>query len=181
MEEARELTVVGINFVDFTSNSVALIMNNVRPQPLRIKLRRDRPEITEHVIETIRRMETNTSLYAAGGFAPMLVLLNLLPFLMEHVSLWGRTLALISIALLGGSGLVLVIYRAVYINMKRTKVEIFKSEALFPQFGINNKDELMLEAFESKAWSLIISLAFLAMPIGWVVMGWLVSLILLGK
>lgn len=155
--------------------------DTIRPQPLKITLKADSPEITDHVIQTIRRMETNTSLYAAGGFAPLLVLLNLLPFLMENVAPHGRYLAFLSMMLLGFSGLVLVIYRATYINIKRTKVEIFRTRSIYPQFGIINNQEMTLIAFESKVWGLLVTLAFLAMPIGWLVMAWLVSLLLLGK
>lgn len=116
------------------------------------------------IIDTIRRMETNTTLYAAGAFAPALILLNQLQFLTQAASQSERYLALFAMLILGFSGLVMVIYRAFYINLKRTSVEFLLAKSI--EGGRFN-----LHIFESKVWRVILTLAFLAMPVGWFLVG----------
>ncbi|MGB0908078.1 MAG: hypothetical protein ACPGVT_11335 [Maricaulaceae bacterium] len=167
MEEAREFA--------------ALDMEGKSTGALEVTLHEGRPEITNHVIETIRRMEVNTSLYAAGSFAPMLVLLNLTPFFYEHVEYIEKQLAVAAICILGFSGIIFVIYRALYINFKRTQVEVFRAGVVYERFDVDSTEEFTLTVFESLKWKIAIRFAFLAMLIGWIIMALLVVKVLLGS
>jgi len=165
MEKTREFTVVKKEFLG----------------TIRVQLHRTDTDTTDHVINTIRRMETNTTLYAAGGFAPLLVLLNQLPFITENLSSFGKKLTLISMALFAISGVILVLYRAVYANIKRTKVELFRAGIKSERFKVTDTEEYELVVFESQIWVWLLIVAFVAMPVGWLVMGWMVTLQLLGN
>lgn len=136
----------------------------VPPKGLDLVLSEDEPERLRDIIETIRRMETNTSLYAAGAFAPALILLNQIQFLSERATSGEKTLALSAMLLLGLSGIVLVLYRAFYINLKRTSLELLLGKTI-------PGGKFRFRAFESKAWEIILFLAFLAVPIGWTLVG----------
>ncbi len=150
------------------------------PGTIRINLHRSDPDKTTHVIETIRRMETNTSLYAAGAFAPLLVLINQLPYL-QGLPSFEKKLALISMGLFAVSGIFLVLHRAFYSNLKRTQVELFKAGVKSNAFKALDAEKHTLVAFESGIWFCLVSIAFLAMPIGWVTMGWLATRLLTGN
>jgi hypothetical protein len=157
VEETRELAALDMKKLD----------------GITLSLERNNPEKSRDMIDTIRRMETNTSLYAAGGFAPMLVLLNQIQYLATEVDSIERLLALLSILALGTSGIILVLYRAFYINFIRTKVELFLG-------GIIPGESLKIEALKSRIWLLLIWLAFILLPIGWALMGGLVIRLLQG-
>ena len=155
MEETWELAVVSVP----TKYSEL-----VPPKGIDLILSEDEPERLRDMIETVRRMETNTSLYAAGAFAPALILLNQLQFLTEKATSGEKSLALSAMLILGLSGVVLVLYRALYINIKRTSLELLLGKAI-------NGGKFRFRAFESKFWAIILSLAFLAVPVGWALVG----------
>ena len=131
---------------------------------LDLLLTEEEPDRLRDMIETVRRMETNTSLYAAGAFAPALILLNQLQFLTEKATAGEKNLALSAMLILGISGVILVLYRAVYINLKRTSLELLLGKAI-------KGGKFRFRAFESKVWAIILTLAFLAVPVGWTLVG----------
>ena len=155
MEEAREFAAVKVpsKYRELVPQSgLDLILDEAESDRLR------------DMIETVRRMETNTSLYAAGAFAPALILLNQLQFLSESATSGEKKIALSAMLILGLAGVVLVIYRAFYINLKRTSLELLLGKAI-------PGGKLRFRAFESKIWAVILKLAFLAVPIGWTLVG----------
>ena len=155
MEEAREFAAVKVpsKYRELVPQSgLDLILDEAESDRLR------------DMIETVRRMETNTSLYAAGAFAPALILLNQLQFLSESATSGEKKIALSAMLILGLAGVVLVIYRAFYINLKRTSLELLLGKAI-------PGGKLRFRALESKIWEVILGLAFLAVPIGWTLVG----------
>jgi len=129
---------------------------------------------TLHVIDTIRRMETNTSLYAAGAFAPLLVLLNQLEFLRNQNSNSVRWISLLAMLFLAFSGITLVLYRAFYINIKRTEAELFLA-------GKPLEEHITLTALNTPKWNIMNFLALAFMPLGWFLIGLMALILLLGN
>ncbi|WP_371398046.1 hypothetical protein [Fretibacter rubidus] len=161
-------------FATLDMGALKNFFSRLKSQKLEIVLSKHDKSKTENVIETIRRMETNTSLYAAGAFAPLLVLLNQLEFLRNQNSDLVRWVALAAMLFLAFSGIALVLYRAFYINLKRTQVELFLA-------GMPPVDNLTLTALNTPRWNIVNVFAFIFMPFGWLLIGLMSLILLLGN
>ena len=122
-------------------------------------------------IEALRKSETNTGYYAAGAFAPMLVLINMIPYIVDNTTDCNRKIVLLSILCLGLAGVTLIIYRAFHVNIMRIKIEMYVCEVT---------EEYELDLFP-ESWKWVLRLAFLMMIIGYFLMFYFITIALLGN
>ena len=115
-------------------------------------------EDIEQAIEAFTKSENSTLGYAAAGFAPVLLLLNALPFLSELDDLIVNVLAAVALLVLGAAGMYYAIYKAMFLGPRRISMEGYR---------IGLISEYRFFVFPRGVWNTINDVALFCIPVGY--------------
>ncbi|GHB04427.1 hypothetical protein GCM10009069_28770 [Algimonas arctica] len=115
-------------------------------------------EDAEQLIAAIARSESSTLGYAAAGFAPVLLLLNSLPYIDGLNDAWASILTLSATITLGFAGSYYAVYKAIFLSPRRIFVEAYRVK-LMNAFQVN--------LFPMGKWQKLNYLALGCVPFGY--------------
>ena len=141
-------------------------------QPNGFLLPKAEDDLAIATIDAFQRSETNTTIYAAACFTPVLGLLSSVVAIAELKSPLLNITTFSAILILGFSGLYFALYRSFFLGLRRMSVEGFRL-GLLPSYDF----KLGPTGF----WYYVNRLFVFAVPVGFVLVGLVSYLVLFGK